>query len=365
MVHDSWRDSGSDIALVHTRDEIRIDNFEVARAVLDSPNSLSLASTMEQMGRECEVSGWGRSNLEEEMQSRSSPVLKFAKGEISDFNNDEILLRGNKPPRHGDSGGPLSCYPHSRPFNVDQHKSVYGVYTKGDPTRYTRIAAHINEISQLMREYGEEVLLDGRDAVMGQFPHQAAVVGQRDLDFRCSGAIVSEWWVLSGVGCFENGLAVAGEVNLDALPNMPLTFLIKYRQVRICLQVAAEGNLQLCRVERAFQFNGFVQPIDSWPENFVPAECQLASWDKNPLGNRYHGYLTWKKATVKGKNERHLDVDEVALFPSNDRKSAGVGLVCGRADGGRYLVGMSELVGRFARFIDIREYREWINNNIL
>merc|ERR1719320_86202 len=360
MVHEFWNSEGHDIALVHTRDEIRIDNFEVARAVLDNTNSLT--STMEQIGWECEVSGWGISTPEERMQSRSSQVLKFAKIEISNFYNDEILVGGVKPPRHGDSGGPLSCHPRSRPFNVDQHKSVYGVYTQSDPTRYTRIAAHINEISQLMRDHGEEVLLDGRDAVMGQFPHQAAVVGLRDLDFRCSGAVVSEWWVLSSVGCFENGLVVAGEVDLDGLSDVPFAFLIKYRQARVCLKVATKDNVQMCKVERAFQFNDFVQPIDLWPENFLPAECQFASWDKNPLGNRYHGYLRWKKANVEGESfsesGRHLDVAEVALLPSNDRKSAGVGLVCGG-----YLAGMSEWVGRRVRFVDIRGYREWINNN--
>ena len=124
---------------------------------------------------------------------------------------------------HGDSGGPLSCYPRSRPFNRDQHKSVYGVLRGGPsgvggghgaPVGYTRIAAHHEWIVRSVALHGgERVLPDGRDAVTGQFPYQAAVF-DRYVNFRCSGVVVSKRLVLSGEGCFErDGDIFAGEVD--------------------------------------------------------------------------------------------------------------------------------------------------------
>ena len=86
----------------------------------------------------------------------------------------------------------------------------------------------------------------------------------------------------------------------------------------------------------------------------------------NAESNRHDTYLRWKRANFRGKDGKHLDVGEVDLFRGqmDDMKSAGAGLVCGGADGRRYLVGMSEWPGRRARFVDVREYRLWINNTI-
>lgn len=253
MLHGQYGRLNSDIALIRTTTRIQVDNFEIARAVLGNPNSLS------REGWECEVSGWGRSTPEEIRDEEYSQVLKSARNTImGDQNiNNEIRVIGEPSlhwtwplvynyatklysyqtvfrnaflqkriapsPMHGDSGGPLSCYPRSRPFNRDQHKSVYGVLRGGPsgvggghgaPVGYTRIAAHHRWITQRVeRDGGERVLLDGRDAVMGQFPYQAAVF-DRNINFRCSGVVVSKRLVLSGEGCFErDGDIFAGEVD--------------------------------------------------------------------------------------------------------------------------------------------------------
>ena len=52
MLHDQYGRLNFDIALIRTTTRIQVDNFEIARAVLGNPNSLS------RVGWECEVSGW-------------------------------------------------------------------------------------------------------------------------------------------------------------------------------------------------------------------------------------------------------------------------------------------------------------------
>lgn len=398
MLHDQAQTHfNSDIALIHTQDKINIDNVEIARAVLGNPLSMS------QEGWECDVSGWGRSTLGEIRVGKNSRVLKSARNTIRGVQliNNEIHVTGEfsmqwtwpllydiateiysyvlgRPvqmmiapsPMSGDSGGPLSCYPRSRLFNYGQHKSVYGVLKggpagvgggHGEPAKYTRIAFHHEWIAQRVTGHdGERALLDGRDAVMGQFPYQAAIFDKDYTVFKCSGAVVSKFWVLSGASCFEkHGVVLAGEVDHATLRNPK-------RQMLTCLEPShARNGLQLCRVGAGFNFNRFVKQIDLAPERFVPVECQFASWDLNAAENKHYKYLTWKKANFKGadQNGGPLDVEEVNLFrvEPEDVTSAGAALVCSGAGGGRFLVGMSGETRVDARFVDIRDYVEWIN----
>ena len=74
--HDFEIVRNSDIALLRTNEEIRIDNFNIARALISNEGSVS------EEGWECDVAGWGHSTKEEIVAGLMSTVLKNAKNTI-------------------------------------------------------------------------------------------------------------------------------------------------------------------------------------------------------------------------------------------------------------------------------------------
>ena len=417
--HEHYRDSENggegesnwDLALLRTNDQIRIDNFEIARAVLGNHRSMS------RLGWECDVTGFGLSTLEEIINGNSSPVLKSARNNIIECPNlypwmdnvpavsreictegeftqqmiwpidadtgtydetMEMTEQGIAPsPMSGDSGGPLSCHPQSRPYNQHQHKSVYALMRSVhwgvggghglSPAYHTRIAFHDSWIAE--RVGTNDVLLDGRDAAMGQFPYQAAVYGANS-QFKCSGTIVSDEWVLSAASCFErNGAVLAGEVDLGVAGNV-------YRQRRDCVEIVAHRDVALCRMNATFQFGKFVQKVELAPRGLHQLRrCQFASWDfftgniLVPGQRHFHNYLRWKKAIIRDLGPGgplNVDVDlSFGVDPWNmdlnlEKTSPGAGLVCfglrGRnRDKKGYLVGVNVAqLGHQRRFVDVR-----------
>ena len=404
------RESNWDLALLRTNDQIRIDNFEIARAVLGNHRSMS------ELGWECDVTGFGRSTVDEITNGNSSPVLKSAKNNIIRCTNLNQLMDTMPPisrevctegeftpqiiwpidddtgnydetkemteqmiapsPMSGDSGGPLSCHPQSRPYNHHQHKSVYALMRSVhwgvggghglSPAYHTRIAFHDSWIAEKVGP--NDVLLDGRDAAMGQFPYQVAVYGA-NRQFKCSGTIVSDEWVLSADSCFErNGAVLAGEVDLDVAGNF-------YRQRRDCVEIVAHRDVALCRMNATFDFGKFVQKVDLAPKGSQQlGQCQFSSWDFFTGNvyfqeNRFHNYLRWKKAFIRdlgAGGPLNVDVDpSFGVDPWNmdmnlEKTSPGAGLVCfGRQGGNRdkkgYLVGVNAAqLGHQRRFVDVR-----------
>lgn len=134
------------------------------------------------------------------------------------------------------------------------------------------------------------------------------------------------------------------------------------------MEIARGKDLELCRVSAPFRFTKFVQKIDLAPEGPVPLDCQFASWDfDSRTRNNYWHYMTWEEARINGADEihRHLNVDEIVLFPvqGRDRTSLGAGLVCGAGGVRRYLFGIRDNFR--VRFVDLRRgYLEWVEKYV-
>ena len=419
-----------DIALLRTTVPIMIDNVRIARAVLGNPRSMS------RTGWICDVSGWGLSTFFEIKRRYRSPYLKFGRIVISDRSLcrnyhallDEIdadictevfevkpgytfdILESKLPDltsritdwvgqmsMQGDSGGPLSCHPQSRPFYSGQHKSVYGVISEGegefsghfDSKAYkTRVAKHFDWISE---HTSGDILLDGRDATMGQFPHQVAIHKANNIGPVCSGTILNNWWVLSSAGCFvENGRVDAGEVDLDIKINPA-------KQKRTCEKIKRKNHIELCKMNEGFVFNRFVRQVDLMdPEKINPKECAVASWEftkKKGKDAGFKKYLTWKEVEFHGvRTPFNVDFPlnvtpkpRVYLKGDPRKTGPGEGLICVDGDGEnkdrkiknkdrkRYIVGVTfnrepttwwnnDYKG--PNFIDLRGDLDWIKSNI-
>jgi len=417
--------TNNDIALIRTPQPIEIHAVAVAPAVLGNP--LSRSGT----GWQCFISGWGKATMEHVLQNQASDVLRHAKTKIlsadscvyfSKYTKDghirneidtEICIEGEYARRRtfaqgkhrehlnlnhqvmremapatmsGDSGGPLSCHPHSRHFYEGQHKSVYGVVSHGHGkwgghrflySHFTRIAAHIGWIQDQFALHNaamrgtpdhieEVVLLDGRHATMGQFPYQVYIESEK-LSL-CSGAILNKWWVASVSGCFKiNETMHAGLAGLNFVYNIEL-------QERTCVRIEAQQNVELCRANEQFNFHGgFVQPIQLFPLflNADPQGCVSSSWE---YGNRhFSNHLTYRK--VRLHQIRPLETEEIDRFHDGTRTGPGAPLVCTapiptEEENGRYLLGI-KVVRRIAgelegvEYVDIRRHNVWIREIIL
>ena len=364
----------NDIALVRTAEPIRFKATKVAPAVLGNPQGRS------RTGWQCRISGWGRSNNDELIAGRSSEYLRHAWNQIKspihcgtrskrryeidteictegkfrmrrafgadeegepDFDADMILDWVAPSTTLGDSGGPLSCRSGERHTYRAQHMSVYGVVSYGDYnwpghidgccTYFTRVAAHVDWISQQFQLFNEErrdqeghvdeeLLLDGRHAAMGQFPYQ--VVIERQGAHNCSGAIIDKRWVVSAAGCFRlNHEVTAGLVNSLVDNN-------EARQTRTCVRIERRDNLELCQMDRRFSFLGrFVKKIKfaRTPEiEVVPEDCLASSWELN--NNQSSNHLTYKEANIHWPHDP-LDVAEINRFDQS-RTGPGAPLVC-------------------------------------
>jgi len=417
--------TNNDIALIRTPQPIEIHAVAVAPAVLGNP--LSRSGT----GWQCFISGWGKATMEHVLQDKTSDVLRHAKTKILSADNcrtfskyredghirneidTEICTEGEYARRRtfaqgknrhrlnlnhpvmrelaptamrGDSGGPLSCHPHSRHFYEGQHKSVYGVVSHGHGkwgghrflySHFTRIAAHIGWIQDQFALHNaamrgtpdhieEVVLLDGRHATMGQFPYQVYIESEK-LSL-CSGAILNKWWVASVSGCFKiNETMHAGLAGLNFVYNIEL-------QERTCVRIEAQQNVELCRANEQFNFHGgFVQPIQLFPLflNADPHGCVSSSWE---YGNRhFSNHLTYRK--VRLHQIRPLETEEIDRFHDGTRTGPGAPLVCTapiptEEENGRYLLGI-KVVRRIAgelegvEYVDIRSHNVWIREIIL
>jgi len=383
----------------------------------------------------CQVSGWGATGVQEnEPQMGPSDILKYASTEILNKqycpkNNPyapddykEICCAGqyswqpawnkmldpNDPQKiipdfgaglqwwrigpaamKGDSGGPLSCYPQSRPFYRDQHMSVFGLVAHGDGyfagyglngDYYTRIAPHIDDwIRATFRRFNdnEDILLDGRHAAMGQFPYQVAI--RENHQTLCTGTILNKRWVISVLGCLAvNRKVVAGTVDLAVQGNPS-------QQTKTCEKMVTRGSIELCKVNWPFWFGGrFVKQLQLIPEELDLHDCTAASWEKTPrnVGGNFNDYLTWKQVGIFGFSAHpgsRINANEDNSFEPDSNTGPGAGLVClnGQANEqenvngnrARYLVGLytNQIlpVYPYPYYVDIRgDVADWIRGEI-
>jgi len=359
--------NNADIALITTHEPMRIDNFRIARGILGNIYDPI------QPGWECDLTGYGPSTTAQMVTNLVNPRLMFGETIImnddssdghcssnlhnSFGNGNEICCQGDFSlhrmwPRFqlstelapastgGDSGGPMSCYPQSRPFYKRQQKYVYGVSSfstgerghRGSLSYYTDIAPHI----ELILRGTNDILLAGRDAALGQFPYQVAIF--RNFQHKCSGTILSKDWVLAVSGCFQVGQEViAGEVDLQ---NIRETHVNLPRQRRTCANISTRGSVEMCKMNKKFNLNwniNLVEPVQPNVNyqnvqqlNQTSEYCMVASWEITRTGN-HHNYLRWKEVDNFRLNRSNLVVTEYQTGFTNTvalRTGTGAGLVC-------------------------------------
>jgi len=416
--------ANADIGLIRTPVRINIDNVRIARAVLGNRRSMS------RPGWVCQISGWGATGVEPFKphmgpsvwlryastrirsrqycglnnplarehdteicctgQASSQLAWQYSKNDpndpnkkIPDFDRGLGILQIAPAAMPGDSGGPLSCHPQSRPFYREQHKSVFGLSARGDRywagypgyrDTYTRIAPHIDRwIRGELQRLNEDILLDGRHAAMGQFPYQVAI--RNNHRTVCTGTILNRRWVISVRGCLAvNRRVVAGTVDLAVQGN-------PRQQTTTCKKMATSGSIELCRVDWPFWFGGrFVKQLQLIPEELDLHDCTAASWEKTPrnVGGNFNDYLTWKQVGIFGFSAHpgsRINANEDNSFEPDSSTGPGAGLVClnGQAneneivngDRARYLVGLYTNQILPPSYVDIRgDVAEWIRGEI-
>ena len=328
-------------------------------------------SDMRELRERTEITEYESENSWEE-EDTTNKVIQ-SQGEIED--KDGLISDST----NGDSGGPLSCYPELRPYYRSQHKFVYGLVSRGCDDEEcgvgywsynVRVSAHLNWIRHNIG--GGEVLLDGLDAVIGQFPHQVAIYN--GPNFVCSGTILSAYWVIAAKGCLAaNYRVVAGKPNLVEAAELS--------QTKNCTEVRRTGKIVMCKMHHRFglrnpqdrTFPVAVKELAVAAPRFNARHCQVVDWMWRPDTEERHDHLQWKGA--EDVDDFHWRVEEkAAIGPRpNLESTVGAALVCtdssadGRlfsidfANAKQYLVGIR--VGR-EEWAKVSGARNWIEQNL-
>jgi len=326
---------------------------------------------MRELRERTEITEYESENSWEE-EDTTNKVIQ-SQGEIED--EDDLISDST----NGDSGGPLSCYPELRPYYRSQHKFVYGLVSRGCDDEEcgvgywsynVRVSAHLSWIRHNIG--GGEVLLDGLDAVIGQFPHQVAIYN--GPNFVCSGTILSAYWVIAAKGCLAaNYRVVAGKPNLVEAAELS--------QTKNCTEVRRTGKIVMCKMHHRFglrnpqdrTFPVAVKELAVAAPRFNARHCQVVDWMWRPDTEERHDHLQWKGA--EDVDDFHWRVEEkAAIGPRpNLESTVGAALVCtdssadGRlfsidfANAKQYLVGIR--VGR-EEWAKVSGARNWIEQNL-